>query len=187
MARFMRLILGFAVLCFLTAAAGAQEWREFKPQDGAYRVSMPGPVESRADDVRAETLSLKGFTGTVRRTVVSANADAFYSVVVLEFPEGFPGSADLEASFVQVRDDQARLLRGTWTDERQMSVGGYPARRYTVVEGGDASAAGTAHTAAVLHVIAANRMIIARVMRTKRPATHPDTERFFASLAIAPH
>ena len=113
-----------AVSCLgLVAPSVAQQWVEYRPADGAYRIEFPGqPKEQEATTANGKRMHL---------AIVTLDAGTEYAISV-----GAVGkesvSRPADEILDKVRDALVKATRGTLHDERSLTVSGVTARRFAI-------------------------------------------------------
>jgi hypothetical protein len=167
-----RLIFLLLLLALSAGPAAAQDWVEYRPPGGGYRVEFPGKPQVSTRDVTTRTAIVQMNMALVER----GDAAAFLTIHSLR-PPGASG-VDPQQVLDQVRDgvlkDPERKLR----EEAHTTVGGLPARR-VIIDIPDKKQVSVA-----LFVLGADRLYQAIVVVSPGQESSADVERFLKSFTV---
>ena len=167
-----RLLFLLLVLALGVGPAAAQDWIEYRPPGGGYRVEFPGKPQVSTRDVTTRTAVIQMNMAMVER----GDAAAFLTI----HSQRPPGSSSVDPQQVldQVRDgvlkDPERKLR----EEAHTTVGGLPARRVII------DIPQKNQVSVALFVLGADRMYQAIVVVAPGQESSADIERFLKSFTV---
>jgi len=162
------------LLFALPVTATAQQWTEYRPAGGGYRVVLPGQPEVEASDMSTAAGPVK-----VTSATVEIGPHAFVAMHRV-YPKGV--LSDANAALDRGRDGALRDKTRTLREERRLLVGGQPARRLVV----DATSDGRAVTLFALMVASGDALYQMIFVTDAASAIPADGERFLASFALLP-
>lgn len=164
-------LLCAALAIALATAASAQSWREHRPVGAGYRIEMPG-----APKVSAIPMSRNGETTTMIEAAVEL-AGAFYVAVHAVYEPRVVSGKQPRQLLIDAMNATAQ--GHTLRDEREIFVGGFPARDFIIEQRGNVIwVMRTAMRENYLYQI-----VVAMVGGTR---DRPDTRRFIDSFALVP-
>lgn len=157
------------------APAAAQNWVEYKSQVGGYRVEFPQAPKVVSEDVK---------TGAgVRRMEVAtfeSRRDGISLTFMTTLPERPTVGGDAQASFGKVRDDTVSWMNGKLLEEKQVTIGGQPARRSVIDMPQDNQ------VCVLLQVMRGDQLHKAIAVVSAGQENSADTQRFINSFALLP-
>lgn len=152
-------------------AAWAQKWIEHRPSGEGYRVDLPGVSDAIADDLPTDA-------GTVRYHAARVESGALIFVATrMDYPAA-ARALDPQAALDDVRAGQLQY-GGVLRDERHLTIGGAPARRFVFDRDG-----------AVVSALAVLRDGVLYQMVCTGPSgseLSADVERFLSSFQLVSH
>jgi hypothetical protein len=174
----LRLSLALFLLAFGgLASASAQQWVEYKSQGGGYRVEFPQAPKVVSQDVK---------TGSGVRRMEVATFESRRNGVSLTFMTTLPerptvvAGGDPQAPFDKVRDDTVSWVNGKLREEKQITIGGQPARRSMIDMPEDNQ------VCVLLQVMRGDQLYKAIAVVSAGQENGADTERFINSFAPLP-
>ncbi|SEP22752.1 hypothetical protein SAMN02990966_04502 [Rhodospirillales bacterium URHD0017] len=167
----------FLVVLGSLASASAQSWVEYKSQGAGYRVEFPQAPKVVSEDVKTSS--------GVRRMEV-ATFEARREGASLTFMTTLPerqavvAGGDPQAPFDKVRDDTVSWVNGKLREEKQISIGGQPARRSVIDMPQDQQ------VCVLLQVMRGDQLYKAIAVVSAGQENGTDTQRFINSFALLP-
>jgi len=159
---------------FLAAAAAAQTWTEYRPENGRYQVEMPGTPTVSTEPVQigaGKTVSMTAATVKVTNTV--------YLVSYTDYPHTAVRGVSADALLDRERERASSSAGHALRSEERLAMGPYPGREYVVVKADGANIVTRTYwvRGRLYHLVVAGRSGI---------ENEPDTRRFFESFELIP-
>ncbi|WIM09802.1 hypothetical protein [Enhydrobacter sp.] len=119
------LLPGLLISLALAAPASGQQWRQYQPDGGSYRIDFPGQP---AEDVREVVTDV----GPVRlRTSSITIGDKIFMTITSHYPRHV-AMGDPQKNLDGARDSTIRKVDGTLRAEKRLDVGDKPARHLLI-------------------------------------------------------
>ncbi len=154
----------------LSVPAGAQEWRQYQPDGGGYRVEFPGqPVE----DVREVPTNI----GQVRmRTSSLTVGDKVFMTITSIYPNQV-NMGDPQKNLDGARNGSVQNIKGTLRREERLDVNNMPARHLLIDMPQD-------NLADTLLVLDGHQLLQAIYIGPRRTEEPPEARRFLSSFTL---
>ena len=160
----------------------AEEWKEFKSVEGAFRVMAPGEITEKNDTVPTALGELIYHT-LFNQTPGIPEGNLIYMVSYCDYPEGAVSSdsTDLLRDFFDATvAAAANSVAGEVVYQAKDEVQGFPGRRWRIDYMGGKSVIRT------LAFVAGSRYYAIQTVAHLQRNTNVDTERFFKSFQLLP-
>lgn len=161
--------LGFVMVFAAAADAAAQNWNEYRPENGGFRIELPGTPKLNTVPIPVGNDE----TAPMTEAVVEAGKVS-YLVSWLEYPERLSRAVPAEQVLDRVRDGMA--ADGMLRSEKALAGGNSAGREFLVIQ--------PSRNAAVRIWWAGSRLYQLTVTGGDEIATQPDTRRFLDSFNL---
>ena len=172
----LRLLSALALLAFVgLAPARAQDWVEYKDPAAGYRVEFP-------EKPRVQTQLVKTTAGDRHMGVATLNVER--NGASLELMTVIPArpaiyNPDPQVTLDRTRDNGVRAVNGKLREEKRLTVGGEPARRF-IIDMPDGRAV------VVLQIMRGDQLYQALAVVSAGAENGADVEHFIGSFTLLP-
>jgi len=159
------------LLAGLSSGANAQQWKEYRPSGGGYRIDFPGtPTEdTRRVQTRAGTVEL-------RTSAMGLRDQAFITV-----RSDYPSTVDLgdpQGALDRARNGSLAKAKGTLRSEQRLTIDNVPARHVQI------DLPDSDQLADAIMVVQDHHLVQAVYIGPNTPRETPDAQRFLSSFAL---
>lgn len=166
-------LVAFAVLALLGTmpARAQQQWIEYRPPGGGYRIEFPGTPAASETDAATAVGQVHSSTATLER---GGNT---FLVMRTVYPQAVAGASPRKV-MTSARD--GLVSNGKLRETKDLSINNLPARRL-IIDRTD-----TGRVMVVLQVMSGTWLYQAFCLVRPGAETSPDVERFLGSFALIP-
>lgn len=164
------------VLQAISGAVPTERWQKFSSSVAGFSILMPGEAQ---ESVGSPPFGVS--YGDVRSYFAEVGLDeGSFAVAEHVFAEEIDTTKNLSAHFDRFQETAARNLGGKIISQRDVSIGGMPARRISLVS----AVPGLTYTVDEVFIIKGNRLFRLSAMDGAKGLSSDDIDKFFDSFSI---
>ncbi|MBI3722884.1 hypothetical protein HY251_02850 [bacterium] len=110
--------------------AAKTEWKEFKCEEGRFKVQYPGTPKETTQKIKTAVGEV-----TLHTFMLEMPDGTAYATMYSDYPEESMTGKDPEALLDGARDGLTKNVKGTILKETKIKIGGNPGREFVVVNG----------------------------------------------------